>query len=509
MSPLDLDPAGGVEENGPAQCPSACLRTQPLGPLSVAVAEPEASEAAPADEYRLRFLNFNMANSSSFSSVSALQGPGGRGDFETTFTEPFPDGGAVDLAFVTLVETRLPLSDWLQQRLAKEQGPLDMAATQNACREGSKEAGAWQVHGWLEGLAANYNGNLKSVLAFSSRRFEQDRALVLHGRLTETKVAGLAVPNPKKAFIGRTMHASGIRICFVGAHFPIANTAAALEEPVPGKSDPLQVAKLGLARILRKVLRRACRRGILDGETLLVLQGDLNSRTVLQASGASDLLQEVMRDGNLQAAMQHQLGLPPGRWREVPSYSNAHGLPVTYKFRDRPGHAFEQPAGDAASWGSPSLTLGDVLTAARASFPPPTGVEGPELYRRILKDVPSEQLKAWGIVFKEGDFRPFRFPASADRVIYWASNGLASRLSWIVHRGGYQIHHTEKGSDHRPVSLEVTLRIAMDQRPSVPSTADSEAEPLAKEVCQSDTEESDQEAPSTTSSFWSFMGKGR
>jgi len=499
-----LEPA--PEDHAPA--------AHPLGlPQPPAHGDAPLDEALGVDEYRLRFVNFNMANSSSFSCVSGLMGPGGRGAFEATFSEPFPDGGEVDLAFVTLVETRLALGEWLKQHLAKGQGPLDRAISTNACREGSKEPGAWQhVHGWLEGLAANYNGNLKSVLAYSSRRFEVEESLVLHGRFTETKVAGLAVPNPKKAFIGRTVKecGQGVRLCMVGAHFPIGKIAAALEEPPPHKTEPLQVAKLSVARALRKVLRRASRRGVLDNESLLIVQGDLNSRTILKASGACDLLQEVLRDQSLQAAMQHQLGLPPGRWREVPRYEEAHDLPVTYKFRESPGHAFERPASDAASWGTPSLTLGDVLVAARACFPRECGVQGPELYRRTLQDVPSEQLRAWGVLFKESEFRPFRFPACADRVIYWAPNGLAPRLSWSVHRGGYQVNHFEKGSDHRPVSLEVTLRIAMDPLSSARPRSRSGSLGSAGEVpaiehhavCQSDSEDSETDVQVPTTSFW-------
>merc|ERR1719181_982882 len=38
------------------------------------------TDGKPALEYRIRFLNFNMGNNSSFSSLDDLHGPGGRGN---------------------------------------------------------------------------------------------------------------------------------------------------------------------------------------------------------------------------------------------------------------------------------------------------------------------------------------------------------------------------------------------------------------------------------------------
>ena len=66
-----------------------------------------------------------------------------------------------------------------------------------------------------------------------------------------------------------------------------------------------------MPRTLRKVLRNAMRRGILSDNTLMVLQGDLNSRTLLGARGeVKDILQEVMADSQLQAG----LGDPKFGW---------------------------------------------------------------------------------------------------------------------------------------------------------------------------------------------------
>merc|ERR1719188_518395 len=140
-------------------------------------------------------------------------------------------------------------------------------------------------------MAGAYNGNLKSFLAFAGSRFEEDANGLLFGRLTEARVAGVPVPNPKKAFVGRSIverpgeGTGGVRFCFLGVHFPVAKLAAALEDCA---IDQLHGAKVALARSLRKVLRKAGRSGVADKRTILFVQGDLNSRTVLRGETAEN-----------------------------------------------------------------------------------------------------------------------------------------------------------------------------------------------------------------------------
>lgn len=563
-------------------------------------------------EYRLRFFNFNMANSSSYQSVADLQGPGGRGPFVSALRDPLADGGNADIVFATLVETRLNLSEWVQEYTQQHRGErLDRVLSQNARREGARNTRS-RVRGWVEGIAASYNGNLKNILAFSSASFEEDPKGVLFGRLTEAKVLQrIPVPNPKKAFLGRSVQEveggdRGVRLCFVGAHFPLAKLAAALEDTGPG-IDQLHAAKAALARSLWKVLRKACKKGIADERTALFLQGDLNSRTVLRqeateneycaildrASGqrlglvwcdsaeangggggggppiitglcggaaeawnrehpydqvrigdcivevngvreparlleelrqeqvlylrlhrkATDVLLEVLRDPGMQLDIQQKLGLPPGRWHEVAEYATVHDLPVTYKFLDHTaclGSAGGTAGGSAASSGpsSPSqspvarllrceaperlgspggevvpvaLTIGDIMSSEGAGRPrsqddmEPNPSRAPackgksddevmplgiELYRRHLVSMGEEKLVTFGLVYRKSDFRAFRFPACADRVLYWAPDALYERLSFEVLRGGYEVNHAQLGSDHRPVGLEVVLRVA-------------------------------------------------
>lgn len=437
-----------------------------------------------AAEYRLRFFNFNMGNSSSFGSLSDLQGQGGRGFFETLLSEPFPDGGDVDLAFSTLVETRLIMSEWVEQYLSQKRAPLDIAMSQNACREGEHKPES-KVHGWLEGIAASYNGNLKTVLAFSSRHFKVSSDAALFGRLPEAMMGNLSVPNPKKAFIGRSVTecAHDVRLCFVGAHFPVMTLAAVLDERTAESSaaaadvDPLQEAKMEVARTLRKITRRASRKGFLDDRTLIFIQGDLNSRTVLLPDGdVRDVLLDVLDDAAIQAAIHSGLSVPPGSFHELVQHDQARALPVTYKYHGQVGHGFRRPGDpppllpgsavrrvvmDGNVWVNKSFTIGDVLEAAGNAKP--SGVvqsEGADIYRRTLGDIDDARLRAWGIKFTDTDFRPFRFPASTDRVIYWASHRLKTRLSWSFPRGGYEVNHFQAGSDHRPVCVEAILRIA-------------------------------------------------
>eukprot|EP00439_Symbiodinium_sp_Y106_P013220 s2923_g1.t3 len=306
-----------------------------------------------------------------------------------------------------------------------------------------------------------------------------------------------------------------IRICFVSCHFPITQIAAALEDPL---QDPLEAAKIALAKTLRKVLRKAHQRSLTDERTIIFVQGDINSRTVLREGEVNDVLLELLEDESLQSAIQQQLeDLPAGRWREAVSHDSVHELPVTYKFnnkkvcqtgnspaRRRAERAEQSPKSEeSGSDREHYLTIGDVMSKARLradSVPDLSKVQTTKttstttskrteggLYKRTLATLGQEWLDNWGVVwslvvhietprwlssfgkpshraqaFKQKDFRSFRFPSCADRVIYWASDALYDRMSWELPRGGYEVNHSQLGSDHRPVSLEVILRISED-----------------------------------------------
>lgn len=452
----------------------------------------ETRSATALEQYRIRFYSYNMGNSSEFGSVDELQGPGGRGvSFGTSFTDRFADGENCDVSFATFVETRLNFSDWVAKYLSRSSKQLDSLLMQNARREGVK-SNYTRMRSFVEGLAATYNGNLKSMLAFQSSDFEEDINASLFGRLTERKLGGVPVPNPKKSFIGQSLVAKkeriksqrGARLCLVGAHFPISQVASALEDP---EKDPLEGAKIALAKTLRTVLRKASQRNLTDDQTIIFVQGDINSRTVLRGAEVKDALLELLDDDSLQSAIQQELDLPSGRWREVVPHESAHDLPVTYKIRDK----MQCQTGNSPTPGSGSkdvqagdqyLTVGDVISKARlrsASAPEiqktPTSSsrsrarDAESYYKRTLTDLGQEWLDRWGVAFKKHDFRPFRFPAAADRVICWCSDELYDHLSLDLPRGGYEVTHSQLGSDHRPVTLEVVMRVWSERiRSSIP-----------------------------------------
>jgi len=224
---------------------------------------------------------------------------------------------------------------------------------------------------------------------------------------------------------------------------------------------------MALAKTLRRVLKKASTRGLTDERTIIFVQGDLNSRTVLLGDEAHDALLELLEDDDMQAAMQHELGLPPGRWKEVEPHSRVEDLPVTYKFNMNQTCNSE----NLASSGRHLLTVGDIIRARQqpgSTEPVEPGspssrssrADSSNVYKRTMDNLGRDHLKRYALAFKEHAFRPFRFPACADRVIYWAADSLSDRLSWELPRGGYEVNHAQLGSDHRPVTLEVILRVA-------------------------------------------------
>lgn len=495
----------------------------------------------PEMKLRIRFYNFNMGNNTNYRDLSSLWSSPGTG-FEELLRWPAPDGAPVDLVFASLVETRVALSDWKQAFLKKkkkgEQPHLDSMVHTNARAEGSESGGtgsifsSFGIRKMVEGMVADYNGNLKTLVAYARKRLEPGKEQ-LFGRLPEAKVGGVAVPNPKKAFTGSVVRATDgsetFRLCLVGAHFPIDRIRAALEDPE--NRDPLHTAKVALAKSLRKVLRRACFRGMIDMNSFLIIQGDLNSRTFLHKDKDGklvvfDALLEIMKDEDMQAAIQMDLPCPSGKWIDLCHAEESGDLPVTYKFNEPVGKSFVDEADlfvdrDGTSSRSSALslrggfrqtrplTLREVVEAAGTV---PDGDPADDVYKRTLSAVGKGKLAGWGVDFKASSWKPFRFPACADRVVVWAPLGLAARSTWELPRGGYQVCHWQHGSDHRPVILEATLKIGppvlggASQSFSAPDDSVHRASLLevpthsetAHEVCQSDDEDSENDVELVT-----------
>ncbi|CAK0850117.1 unnamed protein product, partial [Prorocentrum cordatum] len=456
------------------------------GASSEAPADPapagSAAAAMPA-EVRIRFYSFNMANSGDLRHIGALLGIRGRQDFASILSEPLADARLPDIVSMAMPE--IPADERVVEALlAAHRGSrnpqpdgLLAASAISESVEGRENA----VRGLIESLAGGYNGDLKTVLAFASSRFEEDKTGDLFGLFTDAMVGPYAVPNPSKAFLGRSLGGRdrgfhGYRFCFVGAHFPISKLSGVLEAEDPSR-EPLESAKRLCASELRNVLRKARAGSVLAcRSTILFVHGDLNSRSMLLGSSLYDIMHEVLSDEVLQDAISHDLGIPPGRWYELDAQDTASALPATYKFRAQPS---QQQVEAASRDKRELLRLGDLIEAASCARLFPNAPEismdahNPEAYRKVLKDAGDEFLDRWAIKFKEKEFKNYRFPACADRVIYWAPRGLASRISWEFPDGGTKVNHAQGGSDHRPVILEAVLRLA-------PAPLRSEAERAAE-----------------------------
>jgi hypothetical protein len=257
----------------------------------------------------------------------------------------------------------------------------------------------------------------------------------------------------------------------------------ALEDP---KNDPLGTSMQVLGRTLRSILATASERNIADERTIIFVQGDLNSRTVLEegADGpvVSDVLHSLLSNDEVQASITADLDISEGRWYEAVDHPSALHLPVTYKFHEEIEEDCEFKMSSCSNFDGKGgkqqrFTIGDVLEAARGECPleaehsapelfeasSETGAKKPkplDIYARTLMKVPPERLHNWGVAFKEKHAKPYHFPSSADRIIYWAPKALADRLTLTLPEGGYVVNHAQGGSDHRPVSLEVVLRVA-------------------------------------------------
>lgn len=122
--------------------------------------------------------------------------------------------------------------------------------------------------------------------------------------------------------------------------------------------------------------------------------------------------------------------------------------------------------------------------------------QGNELYKSLMANLGEQKLAEFGLVYKKNDFRAFRFPACADRVVFWASDAVSDRMSFELPQEGYEVNHSQLGSDHRPVTLEVVMRIAQGIREGtrkVPPVVS--VEPLKSVVLDDENSDSGEDAP--------------
>lgn len=412
-------------------------------------------DMAPVTEFGIRFYSYNMANNLDLGLRETLVGPG-NGDFLSALGGVLKDGTSLDIVSMVLPETTLDETQARSLCLAGVTEFKEVSCTCISSKEESAKLASWRGAGMIEEMAGNYNGDLKAILAFGGDRLAA-RPGRIFGLLRDHTVARVSLPNPKKAFVGQTVTAGGLCMTFVGAHFPITKLSAALATEEP-PSEQLEEAKRIYAGTLRNVLRKAGKCYLTGSKCILFMQGDLNSRTVLVDGVARDVLLDVLADDDLQQAIAYELPVPPGRWYEVSHYEKAHNLPVTYKFR--PKNADQEKSFIVSE--DQMLRIGNVLEEAERNTEKSGGSFTGQAteYKRVLCKAGVDFRSDWNIEFKEEGFKTFRFPACADRVIYWAPDSLASRLSWRIPKGGYEVDHGQYGSDHKPVWLEAVLCIS-------------------------------------------------
>jgi len=315
-----------------------------------------------------------------------------------------------------------------------------------------------------------YSGDLNVITAFNGDRF-YEKQRPLFETLPEDWQTMTGVPNPKKSCIGRVLSeqaSSGLRCCFLGAHFPVGDLKKVLALNWSGTKyqaptgDVMDKAKDIYKQILNRILKAADSEleGGIDDETIIFLQGDLNSRTIVDGENVYDILREVVKEDRWQ-----QGGLRAGRWHEL-APSEATTLPVTYKFEAKT---------------VPTAEEGERLSLGMLFERKPIQAEWYDTrrFRQMLLDKGEDFVDKWCIKFrKDGkkkplkvvlgfapDEDPFHFPAFTDRVIYWAPESLSKRLSWEVLGSGYEVNYSQMGSDHKPVTLEAVLKIEKRELP--------------------------------------------
>ncbi|CAE7390313.1 unnamed protein product, partial [Symbiodinium necroappetens] len=259
---------------------------------------------------RMRFFNFNMAN------IAALDPFVGM--FAQFLEQPFSDGAPVDLAFVALTEARFKMRGFVEEQLeAWHRKPpasgLDTLVHRDALRK--KTTSIYNPFSWCrKKLVQRVVGNVKTVLGFRQELFQVEQG--------ETRLDGAFTLNPEKALLGSSIvrRGDGLRLCFFGTHFPMRRLQMVLTSSLEA-SEKLMAAKIEYARVLREVLCKVMAWELTKQNTVIFVQGDLNSRTVFDdhesgGSQAKDVLLEVLNDASLMAAISSDLRLPHGRWHE-------------------------------------------------------------------------------------------------------------------------------------------------------------------------------------------------
>jgi len=365
--------------------------------------------------------------------------------------------------------------------------------------------------GGLDGMkgkvAASIVGDLRTVvLCSSSLELVEDGKVFCPFDEANVMETSKLKSNPMKCFMGQTFDAAcgALRFVFLGTHFPMQKITKLMADSAQDVEVLMPQLKSLVARTLRKILRHALLGGVLDGRTMLILQGDLNSRTVHANGRWFDLLYETLRDPMLQNFIAAELPMElQGEWREVTSPPDPGQLPVTYRFDTSSSQSVMEgchlrlnqvygsmgkevdfadndtsteastrlpsnwPSADSSLGGNttPTTTPG-TPTNSNSAFTLSPLLDTLKPYREIMDKLGSKAGE-WGLFQQKGDgkeekgknqFKPGRLPSCTERVIYYAPAGLQQRTQWYSQRG-YEVNYQQLGSDHKPVLMEATLRV--------------------------------------------------
>jgi len=375
----------------------------------------------------------------------------------------------VDCVFGSFQESQFPLEE-LAKALEAEGLEGNAHFHTASVAQHLSEKGDWG-QGMKGKVAGSLCGDLKSFMLCRSTVEETEDGKVFCTYDTG-KDSGMK-SNPMKSFIGQTFSIAcgAARFVCLGTHFPMQKNSALMEDNTRSQQQNLQKMKYIIARFLQKILRHVLTKELLDERTMIIIQGDLNSRCVGSDGKYSDLLWETLQDFSLQEFIS--MDLPQqlrGEWREVVQCADPGDLPATYRFQT------DKPCVAAAT----TLTMKDVFGPTAEDG---ASQNGQANYREVLANLnTSGTLKEWGLYNhpkcleaekgKKEKFKPSRLPACTERVLYYAPAGMMDCCRWETSRG-YEVNYLATGSDHKPVMLEATLNIGEPPRGSRAAAAAS------------------------------------
>lgn len=310
-------------------------------------------------------------------------------------------------------------------------------------------------------VAERVAGNLETVVICSSKLEAVDNGVIL-GSVGKEGGCGR---NPLKCFVGQTFEAACGRVHFVlmGAHFPIRGIGAAMQDFSIPTEAVLERIKAHVSMMLQKILQTVHEQGQLTRDTILILQGDLNSRTVLANGKIKDVLYNTLQCPEAQETINSILPVElRGEWREVVTVSEPCYLPVTYRFNEK------AKMSDVPRSGLRLRELfGDSRFTQQKLCHAHTGKHGKDHYREVIDQL-GETLDEYELWRPKADdkMKPYRIPSCTDRVIFYAPKALQDRCTWECPRG-YEVNYQQLGSDHKPVLVEGTLRISPGSGPPI------------------------------------------